>query len=396
MKRVYLATLIPCLVIVLAFLGYSNFFQSSEDVGVIRVGFVFDHDESTSYTYNFSLARDELARKYGEDIEILTRSNVPDDATDEPLRELSKKGCSIIFINGYSPQVLDVAREFPDVQFCQASWMDIAGKDVPRNYHSFKGEAYQARYVSGIAAGMVLRSLIDQGTITPAQALVGFVSAFQNPEVISGYTAFFMGIRSVAPEAVMHVRCTGTWSSFSEEKRLTEELLDEGCVVISQHCDTIGPALACEEAAATRNVYYVSYNQSLQHIAPRSALVCARINWVPYITSAVEAVKSKKTIERYVTGSVHGNDMSAGFDHGWVEVSGLHVSLAAPGTQEAVSEAIAQFRRGQKKIAFQTDATAISRTDPSVTLDLKNGYSENTTSSYPSFDYLLPDLIEVR
>ena len=396
MKRIYAVTISVCLLVLAVYYGCRLWLQPDEKEDVLCVGFVYDGDESTSYTYNFSLASDELKHLYGDRIEILTRSNVLDDTVEESLRDLVRKGCRIIFLNGYSPQVMALAPEFPDVQFCQASWKDLSGETVPANYHTFKGEAYQARYVSGIAAGMVLRQLIDRHLIQPSQAQVGYVAAFADPEVISGYTAFLLGIRSAAPEAVMRVRYTHSWSSFSAEKQAAEDLIEEGCMVLSQHTDTIGPAIACEEAALQKNVYYVSYNQSMMNIAPRSALITARINWTPYITGAVDAVLNDNVIESTVKGKVRGNDMSAGFDQGWVEVMDLNSTLAVPGTKEKLDEVIAQFRQGNTGIVFRTDARAVSSTDPAVSYDLKNGYAENESSSYSSFSLLLPDIITIE
>ena len=396
MKRIWTATLSTCLAALLLFYVYYHWIDPPPIREKVRVGFVYDNDESTSYTYNFSLARDELKKKYGDRVEILTRSNILEDETAEPLQELVSKGCDIIFLNGYSPQVMEVAEKYPKVQFCQASWMDMNGQTVPTNYHSFKGEAYQARYVSGIAAGMALRQMLDRKEISAEEALVGYVAAFENPEVVSGYTAFLMGIRSVAPEATMKVGYTHTWSNYAVEKRIARKLLDEGCIVISQHTDTIGPVLACEEMAQKRTVYHVAYNQGLQEIAPRSALIAARVNWAPYVTGAVEAVFNDKPIERMVKGNVHGTDMSAGFEQGWVEVMDLNIMLAAPGTEEKMNEAIAQFRRGNKSFAYRTDARAVGIQNVKAMIDLRNGFTENATSSYPSFYYLLPDLITVE
>ena len=396
MKRLIAATTATCAVILLLMYAYHYWISPPAAQSTIRVGFVFDGDESISYTYNFSLARDELKQQYGDRVEILTRSNVLEDQTEDSLRELVQSGCGIIFLNGYSPQVIEVAKAYPEVQFCQASYKSFSGQTVPENYHSFKGEAFQARYVTGVAAGMALRQLIDQGELQPDQALVGYVAAFLDPEVISGYTAFLMGVRSVAPEAVMRVRCTETWSSFSREKQAAAKLLEEGCIVISQHTDTIGPALACEEAAKTRTVYHVGYNQSMLSFAPSSALIAGRIDWAPYVTGAVSALEKGQRIEKAVSGTEHGNDMSAGFDQGWVDVIGLNTMLAAPGTQEKLNEVIAQFRRGRKNFAFAADVTAVSAEDPSVTISLKDGYTENAASSYPSFYYLLPDLITIE
>ena len=149
---------------------------------------------------------------------------------------------------------MKLAPEYPNTQFCQTSYMDMRDKTVPENYHTFKGEAYQGRYVSGIAAGMKIDQMINEGIITEEDAKVGFVAAFPTSEVISGYTAFLMGVRSVVPTAVMKVTYTHTWSSYALEKRAAQQLIGDGCVVVSQYTDTIGPAIACEESSQTGQV----------------------------------------------------------------------------------------------------------------------------------------------
>ena len=178
MKRVYFAISMTCLFILAVLLTCFRYLNLWEVRDSLTVGFIYDNDESTPYTYNFSLAKDAVQRQYGDRVKILTRSNVLDDAMEEPLRDLAKDGCDIIFFNGYSPLVKQLAPEYPDVQFCQASWMDMNGVAVPDNYHTFKGEAYQGRYVSGIAAGMKLDEMLSEGVVSQDQALVGFVAAF--------------------------------------------------------------------------------------------------------------------------------------------------------------------------------------------------------------------------
>jgi Uncharacterized ABC-type transport system, periplasmic component/surface lipoprotein len=362
----------------------------------LKVGFVYDNDESTPYTYNFSLAKDAVEKKYGDRVQIFTCSNVLDDKMEDPIRQLAAKGCDIIFFNGYSDLVMALAPEYPDIQFCQTSYMDMNGQAVPANYHSFKGEAYQGRYVSGIAAGMKIRQMISDGLISEDQAIVGFVAAFPTSEVISGYTAFLLGVRSVVPNAVMRVRYTGTWSSYTLEKSAAQELIDSGCRIISQHTDTIGPAIACEEALQSRGVYFVGYNQSMSEVAPGTSLVTARICWEPYVLAAVDAVMADKRIESVVSGRIHGTDVSAGFDKGWVEMVDLNLQVAAPGTQEAMDSAVEQFRRGNVDFVFRGDYLGIDPGDPSDTCDLRGGYTENENTSYPLFHYILSDIITIE
>ncbi len=396
MKRVYITTVLTCLFILAGLVTCFRLLNLSAGKDHLTIGFIYDNDESTPYTYNFSLAKDAVEKKYGDKVDIITCSNVLDEEMEEPLRELADKECDIIFFNGYSEKVRELAPEYPNIQFCQTSYMDMSSQSVPENYHTFKGEAYQGRYVSGIAAGMKIRQMILDGIITEDKAVVGFVAAFPTSEVISGYTAFLLGVRSVVSGAVMHVCYTGTWSSYAQEKSAAQKLIDEGCLVISQHTDTIGPAVACEEAAEDdKEVYFVGYNQSMSEVAPSTSLVTSRICWEPYVLAAVDAVLAGKKIESVVTGRIHGTDVSAGFEKGWVEMIDLNQLVATYGTQQAMDRAIDRFKRGNGDFVFTGNYTGVDPDDPSDTLDLRSGYIENENTSYPLFHYIITDIITV-
>ena len=396
MKRDYIITFITCLVMLAAFCIVFKILNPSVGRDTLKVGFIYDNDESTPYTYNFSLAKDALEKKYGEHVEIMTCSNVLDDEMEEPLRELANKGCDIIFFNGYSEMVKELAPEYPKTQFCQTSYMDMSGASVPENYHTFKGEAYQGRFVSGIAAGMKIKQMISDGIIGENEAIVGFVAAFPTSEVISGYTAFLLGVRSIVPQAVMRVCYTNTWSSYAHEKSAAQKLINDGCVVISQHTDTIAPAIACEETPQKKAVYFVGYNQSMSEVAPGASLVTSRICWEPYVLGAVDAVMNNKEIEKVVQGNIHGTDISAGYEYGWVEMVDLNLQVCAPGTQDAMNVAIDKFQRGHKDFVFWGDYTGTDPDNPSDKISLKNGYIENENTSYPMFHYILDDVITIE
>lgn len=397
MKRIYITTVITCAVILGAFLCCFRLLNLTGGRDHLTVGFIYDNDESTAYTYNFSLAKDAVEKTFKDKVDVLTCSNVLDDEMEEPLRELADKGCDIIFFNGYSELVMKLAPEYPDIQFCQTSYMDMSDQEVPQNYHTFKGEAYQGRYVSGIAAGKKIDQMISDGIISKDQAIVGFVAAFPTSEVISGYTAFLLGVRSVVPQAVMRVCYTQTWSSYALEKKCTQRLIDDGCVIISQHTDTIGPAIACEESPDDKPVYFVGYNQSMSEVAPGASLVTSRICWDPYVLAAVDAVMANRNIESALAGHgrIHGSDVSAGFENGWVEMDDLNLQVAAFGTQRAMDIAIDRFKRGNGDFVFKGDYTGVNPDDPSDTIDLKNGYVENENTSYPTFHYVLKDVITI-
>lgn len=395
MKRIYITTLVTALVLLGIFTGIHFILNNTPEVGMLKVGFILESDNSTPYTYNFALAQDALEKKYPGRVQVLVRSNVPDTETEEPLRDLIRQGCGIIFANNYSSEVYAMALEYPNVQFCQASFPDAQVNADADNFHTFNAEIYQGRYISGIVAGIKLREMIDSGVITADQALVGFVGGFPSPEVISGYTAFLLGVRSVAPEATMRVRYIGTWCSYSKEKASAKALIDEGCVIICQHTNTFGPAMACEEASATRKVYHVGYNQSMIDVAPATSLVSTRINWTPYILQAVAAVLEHKPIEKVVGGKVHGNDVGAGFDEDWVEVLELNDHIAVHGTQGRINRAVEAFRKGGVNV-FKGNYIGVDPDDPNDTCDLSKGYIENAEHSYPTFHYVLKDIITVE
>ena len=395
MKRYYITTVVICLLVLLAGSFAYGIWDRAPVLDHLKVGFIYENDESTPYTYNFFLAEQALKKEYGDRVEIISRSNVRETETEEPLRELVDRGCRIIFVNSYSEQVEKVAADYPAIQFCQVSFRAVPSDRTPENYHTFKGKAYQGRYVSGIVAGMKLREMIDQGLLQPEQALVGYVGAYGTEEVVSGFTAFLLGVRSVVPEATMRVRYTGTWSSYTLEKACAEALIDEGCVIISQHTDTIGPAMACQEASGRTKIYHVGYNQSMIDVTSEVSLISTRINWTPYIVGAVGAMLSSKPIEKYVDATAFGRDMSAGFEKNWVEMLELNKPIAAEGTQARIDQAIDAFRKNQIDV-FKGNYIGVNPDNRADTIDLVQGYTENKNSSSPTFHYILQDVITVE
>ena len=396
MKRQFILVVIICAVVLAAASLLFGFWHEQQNAKVLKVGFVYSEDESTPYTANFVKAQRALEEEYGSKVEILVKNNVLSRESEQPMRDLIRDGVKVIFINMDTDIPVTLAREFPQVQFCQASMPTISIEGTTENYHTFNGEIYQARYVSGIAAGMKLRQLLDSGALLPQDALVGYVGANSTTEVISGYTAFLLGVRSVAPEATMRVRYTGSWSNFSAEKEQTRELINEGCVIIAQHVNTTASAVVCEEAvSAGRTVYHVGYHQSMMDIAPSSSLVSIRTNWTPYIIQAVQAVMNDQVIENVVEAHAHGRDLSAGFEYGWVELLELNKFIAADGTQEKINNAIESMKKGRIKV-FSGNYTGVNPLNPADTIDLSTGYTENQYSSNPSFGYVLRDCITVE
>ena len=396
MKKIFLPTVIICVLVLAALSFITGFWDNAPKINVTRVGFVYSEDESTPYTANFVKAQRALEDEYGDRVQVMVKSNVLNRESEQPMRELIRGGARILFINMDTDIPITLAREFPDVQFCQVSLPSISMEGTPENYHTFNGEIYQARYISGIAAGMKLRQLLDSGAMLPQDALVGYIGANASTEVVSGYTAFLLGVRSVAPEATMRVRYTGSWSNYAAEKEQTRELIDEGCVIIAQHVNTTAPAVACEEAvSAGKTVYHVGYHQSMMDIAPSCALVSIRTNWAPYVIQAVRAVMSGTAIENTVEAHEHGRDLSAGFESGWVELMELNKFIAAEGTQEKIDNAIEGLKKGKIRV-FSGNYTGVNPLNASDTIDLNEGFTENQYSSNPSFGYILKDCITVE
>ena len=392
-KKKIIATALVCILVLAAVRFITGFWNRTEKEANLKVGIICSEDESTPYSYNFLQAKYALEEEYGSNIQVFVRSNVHGKSADESMRELVRKGCSVIFVNADTEAAVNVAPDYPEVQFCQISMPSIAREGLPENYHTFNGEIYEARYVAGVVAGMKLREMIDGGAVLPENAVLGYVAANKSAEVLSGYTAFLLGARSVAPEAVMRVRYTGSWSNYAKEKQAAKELIEEGCVILSHHTNTMAPAIACEEASEEgRRVFFIGYHQSMMDVAPSCALVSVRTNWVPYILNATEAIMRNEEIEKYVRGHVHGKDISAGFEEDWVQMVELNKLAVAQGTEERMNRAIDNLRSGKTQV-FKGKYTGVNPEDPADTIDLNRGFDECRDYSSPSFHYVLSDVI---
>lgn len=397
MKKVYLITIV-CSLLMIALFGmkyYMDTLQTTSDRAV-KVGCIYVGDASTPYTNNFIKAQNEIEQIYGKKVITIAKENIPEGQETVALEELVEEKCDLIIATsyGYQSAVKEFAKNYPDIEFCQATGDLANAEPVLKNYHTFMGHIYEGRYVTGVVAGMKLEELIDAGKLDAKDAVIGYVAAFPYAEVISGYTAFFLGVRSVVPEATMKVKYTNTWAEYELEKKVANELIDEGCVLISQHSDTTGPATACEEARENGPMFHVGYNQSMIDVAPTTSLISSRINWEPYYEMAVKAVLDKTPIEKMFKHGVNGNDVGLGFDDGWVELLDLNESLVADGTALEVMKCIEKLNNHSISV-FKGDYTGTDPFDPSDTYDLKEEFIENKSASAPSFHYVLDDVITV-
>ncbi len=397
-KKVLGWVAVACILSILLFFGYFLLSNAlSRGVERANVGFVLIGDESTPYSANFIRAFEELDLKYGDRVNVTVKSNVPYESAETILRELCDGGCDIIFTNsfGYGEIAKELAAEYPNVQFCQATCENANEEPVLQNYHTFMGEIYQGRYVAGMVAGLKMQEMINDGLISADKAWIGYVGAFPIAECISAYTSFLLGARQTCPTATMRVKYTYSWTSYMLEKEYAKDLIDEGCVIISQDGDTIGPAVECENSKTVCPVYHVGYNEDMIDVAPTTALIGTRIDWSPYIIGAVGAVLDRKRIEDAVPGNVHGNDIGAGFKEGWVKMFELNSAIAPAGGEELIRKTIGEIEAGKCHV-FRGNYVGVDPDDQTDVWDLHTEFPENRDMSAPAFHYVLNDVIVIE
>lgn len=355
----------------------------------IKVGFIFLHDENSTYDKNFITAADEACKALGiADANKIYKTNIPEgQECADAAEDLVDKGCSIIFADsfGHEPYIIEVAKKYPDVQFCHATGTRAHTEGLD-NYHNAFASIYEGRYLAGIAAGMKLNEMIANGDFKKDEAKIGYVGAYTYAEVISGYTSFFLGARSVCPSATMEVQFTGSWYNETAEKEAANTLIANGCKLISQHADSMGAPTACENAG----VPDVSYNGSTASACPNTFIVSSRINWAPYYEYAIKAVMNGDKIDADWTGTLATNSVLL------TEVG----DAAAEGTQKAIDEAKAKLEDGSLQVfdtsTFTVDGKKLDSykadvdTDEAYTPDtevIENGaFQESKFRSAPYFD----------
>ena len=306
--------------------------DSASTKSSVKAGFIFLHDENSTYDLNFINAMKEACEALG--VEYVQKTNIPEgQECYEAACELVDAGCTIIFADsfGHEDYIIEAAKEYPDVQFCHATGTKAHTEGLS-NYHNAFASIYEGRYLAGIAAGMKLQEMIDAGELTAADCKIGYVGAYTYAEVMSGYTSFFLGVRSIIPEATMEVTFTGSWYDETAEKEGAQKLIDDGCVLISQHADSMGAPTACE----TAGIPNVSYNGSTESACPNTFIVSSRINWVPYFTYAIQSV---------IDGTEIATDYTGTLDTGSVVLTEVGAA-AAEDTQEAIDAAIAEMKAG--------------------------------------------------
>jgi basic membrane protein A len=318
----------------------------------VKVGLICIGDENDQgYTYNFIRGKEaatEALDAKGISVEWVVKWNIGEDSGCEDANiELADEGCDLIINNsfGFEPFMLKVAPDYPEIEFIactnQASWGDNLD-----NTHNAFANIYEGRYLAGVVAGMKLQQMIDEGTITADKAVIGYVGAFSFAEVVSGFTSYFLGARSVCPSVTMKVQFVGSWSDATEEANAASALADMGCVMISQHSDNTTPATT----AQSKGVFHTGYNNDMISVAPEASLIGTRINWAPYFEYAIESVANGESFDQ---DWCHGMDMDA------VVMTDLNEAIAAPGTAEKLAEVEADIRSGKLQV-FDTSTFTIA------------------------------------
>ena len=307
--------------------------QSAADLSALKVGFIFLHDENSTYDLNFMNAAKEACEALG--VESVFKTNIPEDQSCyEAAAEPADAGCNIVFADsfGHEDYIIQAAKEFPKVQFCHSTGTKAHTEGLD-NYHNAFASIYEGRYLAGVAAGLKLNEMIDNGDFAAEDAKIGYVGAFTYAEVVSGYTSFFLGARSVCPTATMEVTFTGSWYDETAEKEAANKLIANGCKLVSQHADSMGAPTACE----TAGVPNVSYNGSTISACPNTFIVSSRIDWAPYYEFVINAVANGETIPADWTGTLAT---------GSVVLTEVNEAAAAAGTADKIAEVKAALEAG--------------------------------------------------
>ena len=359
-----------------------------DDAVAVKVGFIFLHDEQSTYDKNFMDAAKAACKEMG--VEYAQKTQIPEskDCYDAAVELVEVDGCNIIFADsfGHESFLIDAAKKYPDVQFCHATGTQAHTAGVP-NFHNAFASIYQGRYLAGVAAGLKLNEMIDAGKITADKAKMGYVGAFTFAEVMSGYTSFYLGAKSVCPTVTMDVKFTGSWYDEQLEKEAAQALIAGGCVLISQHADSMGAPTACENVGVPN----VSYNGSTVAACPNTFIVSSRIDWAPYFKYMIECVQKGEAIAADWTGTI---------ETGSVVLTDINEKAAAAGTAEKIADVKAKLLdgsinvfdtanftvKGEKLTSYKADVDTDANFEKDTEV-IENGvFYESKHRSAPYFD----------
>lgn len=375
MKKVLSLVLVLAMVLMFSAVASADAIPADQ----IKVGLILLHDENIGYDEIHLNGFMDMVKALGlTEEQYSIKYNVPEtEVCYDKAIELVDEGCDVIFADsfGHESYLLQAAAEHPEVQFCHATGYQAKGSGLT-NMHNYFTAIYEARYVSGVVAGLKLNEMIENGKITAEQAVMGYVGAYPYAEVISGYTAFYLGARSVCPSVTMKVTYTNSWADMALEKEAADALIAQGCVLISQHADTTGAPTACQAAG----VPCVGYNVSMISVAPDSALTSAAVVWGPYYTYAVKCL---------IDGEEIATDWCKGYVDGAVEIKELNEKTVAAGTEETVNAVIEKLKSGELHVFDTSTFTVEGKVLEDETYVWDGYYHESELASAPSFTYII-------
>lgn len=371
--------------------------DDSSNGGDFKVGFICLHDENSTYDKNFIDAANAACEELG--VEAVIKTNIPEgQECYDAAAELVDAGCGIVFADsfGHEDFMIQAAKDFPEVQFCHSTGTKAHTENLA-NYHNAFASIYEGRYLAGVAAGMKINEMIDAGTITADEAKMGYVGAYTYAEVVSGYTSFFLGARSVCESVTMEVTFTGSWYDEALEKEAANKLINDGCVLVSQHADSMGAPTACEKAGVPN----VSYNGSTQDACPNTFIVSSRIDWTPYYVYAIKAAQGGEAIEADWTGNL---------GTGSVVLTDVNEEVAAEGTADKIAEITKKLEAGELQVfditTFTVDGKEVDSYKADVDTDadyvkdtevIENGaFQESKFRSAPYFQLRIDGINELN
>ncbi len=342
MKKI-LALVLAALMMVACLASCGGTTEAKLKVGVILIG-----DENEGYSYAHILGIQNAIKELGyteSDIKVIYKYKVLEDQSAyDAAVDLVQQGCKLVISNSYGHQAFtqQAAEKYPEVDFI-AMTGDTAKLSGLDNLHNAFTKVYESRYVSGVVAGMKVKELLDSGKLTDknkdenGNVRIGYVGAMEFAEVISGFTAFYLGIKSVCPNVVMEVNFTNSWYSPTDEAAAAKALAAKGCVIIGQHADSTGAPSAVEELHdAGEVIYCVGYNIDMLAVAPDSALTSATNNWSAYYKVALKAAYEGTDIPQ---------NWAQGYKENAVAITAISAN-AAPGTADKVAEVEAALKAG--------------------------------------------------
>ena len=341
-----------CLVVIMTVALCVSMVSCGDDSDDFKLGVILLHDEASTYDLNFIEGVKRAQTQLGlTDDQIIYKRNIPESAAcTEAAEDLVDQGCKIVFANsfGHESFLLEAAKKHPEVQFCHATGT-MAHTAGVANFHNAFASIYEGRYLAGVAAGLKLNEMKAAGELNGETPKMGYVGAFTYAEVISGYTAFYLGAKSICPDVTMEVQFTGSWYDEIKEKEAATALINNGCDLISQHADSMGAPSICEE----REVPNVSYNGSTVASCPKTFIVSSKIDWAPYFVYICNQVQDGKEIDVDWTGTIATES---------VALSEVNTKAAAAETQAKINEVKAKLIAGELHV-FDTSTFTVTVDD---------------------------------